>query len=121
MPFRFRRSKKIGPFRFTMSGSGLSASVGSGPFRYTFNSNGGRTRTMRTGIPGLRYEERDTPNSPASARSAGSRSPIPKSPASIRFRSTVASCEASRPPSAGDVASCSIRGSYRSASRPAPG
>lgn len=62
MPFRFRRSKKIGPFRFTMSGSGLSASVGSGPFRYTFNSNGGRTRTMRTGIPGLRYEERDTPN-----------------------------------------------------------
>lgn len=62
MPFRFRRSKKIGPFRFTMSGSGLSASVGSGPFRYTFNSNGGRTRTMRTGIPGLRFEERDTPN-----------------------------------------------------------
>lgn len=62
MPFRFRRSKKVGPFRFTMSGSGLSASVGSGPFRYTFNSNGGRTRTMRTGIPGLRYEERDTPN-----------------------------------------------------------
>lgn len=62
MPFRFRRSKKVGPFRFTMSGSGLSASVGSGPFRYTFNSNGGRTRTVRTGIPGLRYEERDTPN-----------------------------------------------------------
>lgn len=62
MPFRFRRSKKFGPFQFTMSGSGLSASVGSGPFRYTFNSNGGRTRTMRTGIPGLRYEERDTPN-----------------------------------------------------------
>lgn len=62
MPFRFRRSKKVGPFRFTLSGSGLSASVGSGPFRYTLNSNGGRTRTMRTGIPGLRYEERDTPN-----------------------------------------------------------
>lgn len=62
MPFRFRRSKKVGPFRFTMSGSGLSASVGSGPFRYTFNSNGGRTRTVRTGIPGLRYEERDTPD-----------------------------------------------------------
>ncbi|OHF36180.1 DUF4236 domain-containing protein [Corynebacterium sp. HMSC074A01] len=62
MPFRFRRSKKVGPFRFTMSGSGLSASVGSGPFRYTFNSNGGRTRTVRTGIPGLRYEERATPN-----------------------------------------------------------
>lgn len=62
MPFRFRRSKKFGPFRFTMSGSGLSASVGKGPFRYTFNSNGGRTRTVRTGIPGLRYEDRDTPN-----------------------------------------------------------
>lgn len=60
MAMNFRRSKKVGPFNFTVSKSGISGSVGAGPFRYTMNSNGGRTSTVRTGIPGLSYQKRET-------------------------------------------------------------
>ncbi|MBK4137857.1 DUF4236 domain-containing protein [Corynebacterium macginleyi] len=60
MGMQFRRSKKVGPFNFTVSKTGVSGSVGAGPFRYTMNSKGGRTKTIRTGIPGLYYQERES-------------------------------------------------------------
>ena len=63
MGMQFRRSKKVGPFNFTVSKTGVSGSVGVGPFRYTMNSKGGRTKTIRTGIPGLYYQEREDSNS----------------------------------------------------------
>lgn len=66
----FRRSKKVGPFNFTVSKSGISGSVGTGPFRYTMNSNGGRTTTVRTGIPGLSYQKRETKGQVQSKKAA---------------------------------------------------
>ena len=50
MGFRFRKSKKIGPFRVTLSKSGLGASVGVKGFRVT-KTAGGRVRTTAS-IPG---------------------------------------------------------------------
>lgn len=61
MAINFRRGKKVGPFNFTVSKSGVSASIGKGPFRYTRNSNGGRTTTVRSPIKGLYYQQRSTP------------------------------------------------------------
>ncbi len=47
---QFHKSKKSGPFRFTISQRGLSSSVGGGPFRLGMGSNGRIRRTLR--IPG---------------------------------------------------------------------
>lgn len=47
---RFRKSKKVGPFRFTLSKSGLGMSVGVKGFRVTKSANG-RVRTTAS-IPG---------------------------------------------------------------------
>jgi hypothetical protein len=43
----FRRSKSIGPFRFTLSKRGLGASVGAGPFRVGRGASGRRTTSVR--------------------------------------------------------------------------
>ena len=50
MGFRFRKSKKIGPFRVTASKSGLSVSAGVKGARVRVNSSGRVTKTV--GIPG---------------------------------------------------------------------
>lgn len=50
MGVRFRKSKKVGPFRFTLSKSGLGMSVGVKGFRVTKTSSG-RVRTTAS-IPG---------------------------------------------------------------------
>lgn len=50
MGFRFRKSKKIGPFRITMSKSGISYSAGVKGFRVTKTASG-RVRTTAS-IPG---------------------------------------------------------------------
>jgi hypothetical protein len=47
---QFRRSKKFGPFRFTLSQRGLSAGVGGGLFRIGRGADGKVRRTVR--IPG---------------------------------------------------------------------
>lgn len=47
---QFRRSKKVGPFRFTLSQRGISASVGKGPLRISRGADGKYRRTVR--IPG---------------------------------------------------------------------
>lgn len=50
MAFRFRRSKKVGPFRLTATKSGLSLSAGVPGARMSVNTRGQTRRT--TGIPG---------------------------------------------------------------------
>jgi hypothetical protein len=47
---RYRRSTKVGPFRFTVSQRGVSTSVGSGPLRLTYGADGKVRRTVR--VPG---------------------------------------------------------------------
>ena len=48
MSTNFRKSKKIGGVRFTMSKSGISTSVGSKHFRMTQRADGRVTTTTRT-------------------------------------------------------------------------
>lgn len=50
MGFRFRKSKKVGPFRINLSKKGVGWSVGNKWFRYTKKAGGG-TRTT-TSLPG---------------------------------------------------------------------
>ncbi|KAB1504322.1 DUF4236 domain-containing protein [Corynebacterium sp. 320] len=57
MGFGYRKTKKIGPFRFTASKSGVSSSVGVGPFRITRNARGKISTSSRTGIPGLSFRK----------------------------------------------------------------
>ena len=67
---RYRRSKKIGPFRITMTQRGVSTSVGAGPFRISKGADGKVRRTVR--IPGTGiYDTRvvsQSPHKPASRR-----------------------------------------------------
>ncbi len=49
MPFGMRRSVKLGPFRFTASGSGISTSFGGRRARLTRGSTGRRTFTGHLG------------------------------------------------------------------------
>lgn len=48
---QYRKSKKAGPFRFTVSQRGISTSVGAGPLRITYGADGRVRRTVRA--PGL--------------------------------------------------------------------
>lgn len=44
---QFRKSKRSGPFHFTLSQRGLSSSVGGGPFRLSLGADGRARRTVR--------------------------------------------------------------------------
>jgi len=46
---RYRRSKKIGPFRITLTQRGVSTSVGAGPFRISKGADGGNGGAGGTG------------------------------------------------------------------------
>lgn len=46
---QFRKSKKVGPFRFTLSNRGLSSSVGAGPLRVSRGADGKVRRTISGG------------------------------------------------------------------------
>jgi len=48
---QYRKSKKIGPFRFTLSQRGISASVGKGPLRISRGADDKYRRTLRA--PGI--------------------------------------------------------------------
>lgn len=69
---QYRRSKKIGPLRFTASQRGISTSVGYGPLRVTRRADGRFQRTVRvpgTGISDTRVvgsNQRRAPASPSS-------------------------------------------------------
>lgn len=55
MGFRFRKSKKIGPFRLNMSKSGIGWSVGVPGLRYTKKSGGGSRVTASIPGTGISY------------------------------------------------------------------
>jgi len=44
---QFRKSKKVGPFRFTLTHRGISTSAGVGPVRVSRGSDGKYRRTIR--------------------------------------------------------------------------
>ena len=49
MGFGFRKSKKVGPFRFTLTHRGVSGSAGAGPFRASRSTTGRRSKSVRLG------------------------------------------------------------------------
>jgi hypothetical protein len=49
MGFGYRKSKKVGPFRFTLTHRGASGSAGVGPFRAGRSTSGRRTKSVRFG------------------------------------------------------------------------
>ncbi len=49
MGLMFRKSRKVGPFRFTLSHRGVSGSVGAGPVRVGRSTTGRRSRSVRIG------------------------------------------------------------------------
>ena len=49
MAFGYRRSKKVGPFRFTLTHRGVSGSAGAGPVRFGRSTTGRRTKSVRLG------------------------------------------------------------------------
>jgi hypothetical protein len=51
---QYRKSKKVGPVRFTASKRGISTSVGYGPFRVTRRADGRYQRTARLPGTGIR-------------------------------------------------------------------
>lgn len=53
----FRKSKKVGPFRFTLSKRGISTSAGAGPLRFSRGADGKYRRTVRLPGTGL-YDTR---------------------------------------------------------------
>lgn len=48
---QFRKTKKFGPFQFTLTQRGISASVGGGPLRLSRGADGTIRRTLR--MPGV--------------------------------------------------------------------
>ena len=55
MGFRFRKSFNIGPFRTTLSKSGIGASIGFKGFRYTLRADGKRQKTFSVPGTGLSF------------------------------------------------------------------
>ena len=49
MGFGYRKSKKVGPFRFTLTHRGVSGSVGAGPARVGRSTSGRRSASARIG------------------------------------------------------------------------
>lgn len=93
MGLRFRKSKKIGPLRINLSGSGVGWSIGGKHFRYTQPAKG-KAYTTAT-IPGTGFSSRSTVQSSAPdsepIRRESSPAPIPPidSPSAPASRSGV--------------------------------
>jgi membrane protein implicated in regulation of membrane protease activity len=72
MSWQYRKSKKVGPFRFTASKRGISSSVGFGGYRVTRRADGSYQRTVRTPGTGIYNTSRiGSPRPPQSALSSG--------------------------------------------------
>ena len=67
---QFRRSKKVGPFRFTVSQRGLSSSIGGGPFRVGLGADRKIRRTIRIPRTGI-YDTKVSGATRRRRRSAG--------------------------------------------------
>ena len=68
MGFRFRKSIKMGPLRFTLSKSGVSSSVGVKGYRVTNTANGRVRRTASIPGTGISYVTESGGKSAAKAR-----------------------------------------------------
>ena len=62
MGFNYRKSKKIGPFRVTVSKSGVSTSIGSKYYRVTRKANGKIQTTTRIPGTGISYTKQISRN-----------------------------------------------------------
>ncbi len=72
MSWQYRKSKKVGPFRFTASKRGVSSSVGFGGYRMTRRADGSYQRTVRIPGTGIYNTTRiGSPRQPQSAMSGG--------------------------------------------------
>lgn len=94
MGFRFRKSKKVGPFRINFSKKGVGWSVGSKWFRYTQKAGGGSRTT--TSIPGTGISF--VQDSKSSNRSSKKKS-ASKSSGHVNNTFTKSSAPVSAPPS----------------------
>ncbi|MCA2245950.1 DUF4236 domain-containing protein [Mycobacterium sp. WUMAC-067] len=68
MSWQYRKSKKVGPFRFTASRRGISSSVGFGGYRVTRRADGSYQRTVR--VPGTGVYNTTRISSPRQPQSA---------------------------------------------------
>jgi hypothetical protein len=72
MSWQYRKSKKVGPIRFTASKRGISSSVGFGAYRVTRRADGSYQRTVRIPGTGIRNTTRiGSPRQPQSAMLGG--------------------------------------------------
>jgi Protein of unknown function (DUF4236)/Protein of unknown function (DUF732) len=72
MSWQYRKSKKVGPFRFTASRRGISSSVGFGGYRMTRRADGSYQRTVRIPGTGIYNTTRiGSPRKPQSSLSSG--------------------------------------------------
>lgn len=72
MSWQYRKSKKVGPIRFTASKRGISTSVGFGAYRITRRADGSHQRTVRIPGTGIRNTTRiGSPRQPQSALLGG--------------------------------------------------
>lgn len=77
---QFRRSKKFGPFRFTLSQKGISASAGAGPLRISRGADGKVRRTVKvpgTGIYDVKVVGHNQPRAGARQKGATTMSKPP--------------------------------------------
>jgi Protein of unknown function (DUF4236) len=75
----YRRSKKVGPLRFTVSQRGISTSIGGGPLRFSHGADGKVRRTIRA--PGTGFYD---------TRVVGGKTSSPRGKTSSPRRSTPA-------------------------------
>ena len=97
MGFRYRKSKKFGPFRLNMSKSGLGLSVGGKGFRYTKKANGGTRGTYTLPGTGFSYvKDHGTGTNPNNMHNHYPASPNgmppPKNKSPLQIISLVLSC-----------------------------
>lgn len=72
MSWQYRKSKKVGPVRFTASKRGISTSIGFGPYRMTRRTDGSYQRTIRIPGTGIRNTTRiGSPRQPQPAPLSG--------------------------------------------------
>jgi Protein of unknown function (DUF4236) len=87
---QYRKRKKVGPFRFTVSQRGTSTSVGAGPLRFSLGADGKVRRTVRVpgaGIYDTKVIGERTADPTAQPPSSGNNSPVtsPRTTQSPKF------------------------------------
>ena len=70
---QYRKSKKVGPFRLTVSQRGISTSVGAGPLRVSRGADGRVRRTIR--VPGTGIYDTKVVGTTRQARPAAAAQP----------------------------------------------